>query len=163
MKVMPALPVLPAVLALMTYSQPPNVSPAIATVSACNVVTASEILSFTGRPMTRTFDRRAGLESTCDYASGEAVVTIVLRRSPRILDLPAEVGNLRSSFPEASLRNVEGLGGAAILVELGEPGVLLNVFRDEHHYLLVSILGFGEDFPASRVVEKIARRALDRL
>ncbi len=163
MEMMPALPVLPAVLALMTYSQPPHVTPAIGTVSACSAVTAPEILSFTGRLMTRTSDRRAGLESTCDYASGEAVVTIVLRRSTRKLDLPAEVGNLRSSFPDAALRSVEGLGGAAILVELGGPGVLLNVFRDEHDYLLISVLGFGEDFPASRVVEKIARRALDRL
>jgi hypothetical protein len=158
------LPLLPAVLALFgTTTTPARSAPSLQPPSACQALTIKEVESAIGRTITGTANRSVTRGSTCDWSSGEAVVTLTVRRTAAKLDLPAEVGNLRDSFPEAGLRSVEGLGGAAILVDLGDSGALLNIFRNDHEYLLVAVLGFGDSSKASTAAVSIARRAIGRL
>lgn len=153
-------------LALLTFNSHGLTSrpvPLLEAKSPCDVIPIRDIESWTGHLMMRTSMRRTLNESTCDYTSGEAAITISARRSALKIDLPAELGHLKQAFPEARLAGVDGLGAAAILVDLGESGVLLNVFRNEHDYLMVSVLGLGNGAKVTPFAIRVARAIQERL
>lgn len=150
-------------LAVATHNPTPRSLPGLVARTPCDVVSAGEVETLIGRPVTRGPVRRVVRDSTCEYTAGEMVVTIAARRSATAIDLPAELGNLKKSFSEGTMTGVDGLGAAAILVDLGDAGALLNIFRNDHDYLMISILGLDDTPKAKAAVLRIGRSVLDRL
>ncbi len=134
----------------------------VRTVSACRILTRAEIGLALGRRMSEGEEETDGPESTCDYASGEARVSIVVQRLEQKLDLRAEIASLLAAIPEGKLRQGPEMGGAALFLDIGTAGTQLHLV-DGSRYLMISILGFGDPSRVSQAAETLARMALARL
>ncbi|MBS1877140.1 MAG: hypothetical protein JSU00_28265 [Acidobacteria bacterium] len=150
-------------IAVTNHPTPSRPAAPLAEKVPCEVISAKDIQAWTGRAMNRTPILRGPRESTCDFTSPDAAITITARRAQAKIDLPAELGNLKAEFPDSKLSGVDGLGAAAVLVDLGEAGALLNVFRNDRDYLMIAVLGMGEYEKAKQTAIRIARTTLDRL
>ena len=89
----------------------------------------------------RNFSRRAWNESTCDYLSGETVITDFC---------PPGGWKVSDSFRWPSP------AGRSISPEPTGPARLLNVSRNEGEFLMVSILGLDEGAKVAPIAIRIA-------
>ena len=115
-----------------------------------------------GRSVSGGVEQKGVAQSTCDY-TGDGAVTIALVHSNDKLDPEGDIAELKKLLPAGALREATGVGARAYFVDIPYAGSQLHVFRGEHDYLMVSVLGFGGPAQVSEAVIKIARMALDRL
>jgi hypothetical protein len=94
-------------------------------------------------------------------AGGE--VTILMQHAASKMNVPEEIRNLKESFPNANMREAPGIGKRAVFLDMPDIGTQLHVIRNDYDYFMISVLGFGDPAHVGPAVEKIARKALDRL
>jgi hypothetical protein len=163
-----ALQILAPLAFLMTAAtHAPNALPVPAlpfkTQSACTVVTKAEIEAALGRAVSNGVEHKGADQSSCDYTGGDGQITVALVHSNDKLEPEAEIAELKKLLPPGALRETTGIGTQAYFVDIPHAGAQLHVFRGEHDYLMVSVLGFGAPAAASEAAMLIARKALDRL
>jgi len=130
--------------------------------AACSVAPAADVREALGRPVAKGVESRQGAQSSCDYAAGAGQVTVAIERLAAPLDLRAEIAGLRASIPEGKLRAAAGLGPAAFFLDIPGAGTQLYIIRGDTDFVLISVLGFGEDPQVSAAAEALARKALRR-
>ena len=160
----PYLPLL--VLSVLTHS--PSAVPAtpvgtLETVTACVAATRADVEDALGQSVQPGREQVARLESTCDYTGFGGQVSIAVHHSEGKLDVPAEIASLKAALPDATLREVPGIGTRAFYLDMAGIGTQLHIIRGDHDYLLVSVLGFGDPADVAPAAEFIARKALERL
>lgn len=131
-------------------------------VTACKAITRAEVIDSLGRSVGEATETIAGAESTCDYATGHGLVTVVIERIAAMPDAAKEITSLQKVVPEASIRNAEGIGTHAFFLDIPGAGTQLHILG-EHECLLISILGLGEPADVTAAAERIARKVLPRL
>jgi hypothetical protein len=104
-----------------------------------------------------------GPQSTCDYGSGTAQVSVTIHRLSAPPDVAVEIAALKLELPGSTSRMVNGLDGEAFLLEIPHAGAQLHVFRAARDYVMVSILGLGDAIRVGPAAERLARTALARL
>lgn len=132
-------------------------------VTACAAVTRADVQDALGQPIAKSEEETDGVESTCDYAGAIGQVTILIRRFPERLNIPAEIAGIIKNVPNSKVRTAAGIGTHAFFVDIAGAGTQLHVMRGEHQYLMISLLGFGEGPHVSAAATKIARKALSRM
>jgi hypothetical protein len=130
---------------------------------ACSAVTTEDLHRALGISFHRGEESGRGRQSTCDYAAGNAQVSVTLERLEAEIDVPAEIAALKRELPGASARAVAGLGSTAFVLEIPGAGAQLHVIRGQRDYLMVSILGLGDAQTVGLAAEKLARAGLERL
>ncbi len=131
--------------------------------TACAAVTRSDVVEALGRLVDLGESGAAALQSTCDYSGEGGQVSVTVAHVKQKLDACAELQALKTDFPDATIRELAGLGARAFFLDLPGAGTQLHVLRGEHDYLMVSVLGFGAAERVSAAAEKMARRALARM
>jgi hypothetical protein len=136
--------------------------PAAKPLSACALVTKAEIKQIIGRAIGDGVPRKKDDMDVCTFTTpkGEQV-NIFVTRSPAKRDLSKAVDQAKGAMPDATVREVPGLGDKALLVELPVHGTLLSVYR-AGDTLVVSVLVADDRAKADAAVEKIARKAFKR-
>ncbi len=145
-------------------SRPPSLRmPALAApITACEAVTRAEVIDALGRTVGDGSETAAGAESTCDYATRQGLVTVIIERVTAMPEVQQEIDSLKKVVPEGSVRNAKGMGARAFFLDIPGAGTQLHILR-EHECLLISVLGFGEPADVAGAAERIARKALSRL
>jgi hypothetical protein len=131
-------------------------------VSACRAVTQTDIQRTLGRRVAAGEEETSGPESSCDYVSGTARVTVTVQRLDKTLDLHREIGALAAAVPEGRLREAPDLGAPAFFLDIADAGTQLHLVRGKD-YVMVSILGFGEGERVSAAAVSLMRAALERV
>jgi hypothetical protein len=165
MDAMVALPYLPLLVALTTQSttSPPGTPPAqVKAMTACVAVTRADVERAIGQSLSNGKEHKDRATSSCQYDSADGQVTVAIYHSLVKLNLSAEIKQLQKSIPDATIRDVQGIGTRAFFMDMGGIGTQLHVIRGDYDYVLVSVLGFGGASQVSGAAEIIARRALDR-
>jgi hypothetical protein len=123
-------------------------------------VTAADLERVLGRRFGRGQEENRGAESTCDYGAGNGLVSITIQHLNAMPDIPAEIESLKKSIDGSSVRMVSGLGSAAFYLDISGAGTQLHVIGDDHDYLMISILGFGDAAQVSKAAEQMAREVI---
>jgi hypothetical protein len=146
----------------VSHPRPASVKPPAPekAITACRAVVKADVELALGRSVAPAEEEVNGPESTCDYAGGKGIISITLRHSPDKVDLATEIATLKAAIPEGSIHEAKGFESRAYVMEIPGAGAQLHVIREEHDYLLVSVLGFAEPAEAALIAEKIARKAL---
>jgi len=130
--------------------------------TACLAVTKAEVEEALGLSLGNGKERKDRGTSTCEYQAADGQVTVALYRSTIKLNLTSEIKHLQKSIPNATIREVPGIGTRAFFMDMAAVGTQLHIIRGDYDYVLVSVLGFGGAEQVSTAAEKIARRALER-
>jgi hypothetical protein len=126
-------------------------------------VTAVDLERALGHQFGRGQEESRGVESTCDYGAGNGRVSITIQRLNAKVDLAAEIGSLKASIPEATVRIISGVGNVALFLDIAGAGTQLHAIRDDRDYVMVSILGFGDAAAVSAAAERLTRVAFGRI
>jgi hypothetical protein len=136
---------------------------ALHTETACSAATKADIEEALGHSLSNGKESRTDTGTVCNYVGAGGEVTVMLQHASSRLDVPEEIRNLQASFPNATMREAPGLGKRAVFLDMPDIGTQLHVIRSDYDYLMISVLGFGDATRVAPAVEKIARKALDRL
>jgi hypothetical protein len=131
-------------------------------VTACRAVTLQNVRQALGRRIAKAGEETGPLESSCDYAAGEARVTVTVQRLEKPLALRSEIAQLLADIPGSKLRNAPDLRAAAFFLDIAGAGTQLHLIRGSD-YVMISILGFGEPAGVSPAALSLMRAALARL
>jgi hypothetical protein len=126
---------------------------------ACTAVTSDDLQRELGIPFRRGREVSDATQSTCDYAAGNAQVSVTVQRLRAGVDLAAEIAALQRELPGAVVRRA---GDAAFLLEIPGVGAQWHAVR-EREYVMVSILGLGDGGVVGAAAERLAGTALARL
>jgi hypothetical protein len=154
------------VMLLAAASTPPSVVPRPApleAMGACSAVTPADMELALGRRFGPGQETSLGSDSTCDYGSGNGMVSITVMRLREKLDVPAEIESMKKTLEGSSVRMVSGLGSSAFFLDIAGAGTQLHAIRNDRDYVMVSILGFGDAGEVSAAAERIARAAFNRI
>lgn len=136
--------------------------PAAKPLSACALVTKAEIEEVIGRAISDGMPRKDRTMDICAFTTPKGdQVNIFVTRSPAKRDLSKALDQAREAMPGATVREVQGLGDKALLVDHPTRGTLLSVYR-AGDTLVVSVLEAGDGAKADAAAEKIARKAFKR-
>jgi hypothetical protein len=127
---------------------------------ACTAVTAEDIHLALGIPFHRTAQSASGPQSTCDYASGSAQVSVTIQQLAAPLDFASEIAALQRELPGSSARILDD---ASFLLEIPGAGAQLHIVRGGRQYVMVSILGLGDAGVVGPAARRLVRTALARL
>jgi len=139
----------------------PEFAPRVQT--ACSAATKADIEEALGHTVANGQESRTDTGTSCNYVGAGGEVTVLVQHASVKLNIPEEIRNLKESFPNAKMREAPGIGKRAVFLDLPDIGTQLHVIRNDHDYLMISVLGFGDPARVAPAVEKIARKALDRL
>ena len=126
---------------------------------ACTAVTADDLQRTLGISFRRGQESSAGKQSTCDYAIGNAQVSVTIQRLDGAVDIAAEMEAMKREMPGVTVRR---LGEASFIVEIPGAGAQVHAVH-EHESLMVSILGLGDGAAISEAAEQLARTARGRM
>ena|SRR5271157_3135060 len=132
--------------------------------SACTLVTKAEVQEAIGTAVSAGVllpDPNIRMDACAFKSPKGEVVSIFLSRSADKRDLSQLVDQAKKAVPDASVREVPGLGEKAILVDLSSGESLLSVYRAGDSFV-VSISKTGDRAKQDAAAEKIARRAFKR-
>ena len=156
-----------SVLLLLSSHSPSGLSakPAIAirAETACSAASKADIEEALGHTLSNGKESRTDTGTVCNYVGAGGEVTVLMQHAAAKLDVPQEILNLKESFPNATMRDAPGIGKRAVFLDMPDIGTQLHVIRGDYDYLMISVLGFGDATHVGPAVEKIARKALDRL
>jgi len=124
-------------------------------------VTATDVERALGRRFARGNEETHGTDSTCDYASGNAQVSITLQRLRGPVNLAVEIASLRKEVEDSSVRMAPEFRG--FFLDIAGAGTQLHAIREDREYVMISILGFGDGAQVSAAAERLVRIALGRL
>ncbi|MGA3025341.1 MAG: hypothetical protein ABSF98_11255 [Bryobacteraceae bacterium] len=163
---MPILSLLP--LLFLVFSHSPSAAPAkpafaLRAETACSAATKADVEEALGHSVANGKESRTDAGSVCSYVGAGGEVTVLIQHASAKLDVPEEIRNLKASFPNATMREAPGIGKRAVFLDMPDIGTQLHVIRGDYDYLMISVLGFGDASRVAPAVEKIARKALDRL
>ncbi len=142
---------------------PAKKAPALAMLSMCEAVPrqrveeALERRVWLGQWTVRTSPDR------CEYEVDGGKVTIRTERTPSKLVPSREFDELRKAFPEARAQEFLLGNTPSMLLELPSAGAQVFAIPSSNQYVLVSILGFGDNEQVSTAARRIAQGALERL
>ena len=139
----------------------PVVGRPVKAVGACSAVTANDVERALGRRVARGTEETRGADSTCDYASGNGLVSITLQRLRAPVDLTLEIASLKKEVEDSSVRLAPEFGG--FFLDIAGAGTQLHVIRENREYVMISILGFGDAAQVSAATERLAKIALGRI
>jgi hypothetical protein len=125
---------------------------------ACSAVTAEDLHRTLGIPFRRAQESSAGAASTCDYAAGNAQVSVTIQRLSGAVDLAAEMEAMKVEIPGATVRR---LGETSFVVEILGAGAQVHLVHVGRESVMVSILGLGDEMAGA--AERLARVAVGRL
>jgi hypothetical protein len=129
---------------------------------ACTIVSKAEIEQAIGIALGKGMPQAAGEADVCAYENPKGnKVKIVISRSRGKRDLSTLAAAARKALPNATVRELPGLGEKALLVEYPKGGTMLSVYRGGDA-LVVSLYGIANGAKADAAVEKIARKAFSR-
>jgi hypothetical protein len=131
--------------------------------TACSAATKADVEEALGHTVSNGKETRTDTGTVCSYVGAGGEVTVLMQHAAARLDVPEEIRNLKESFPNATMREAPGIGKRAVFLDMPDIGTQLHVIRGDYDYLMISILGFGDATRVAPAVEKIARKALDRL
>jgi len=134
-----------------------------APVSACAVVTKADVVQAMGFAIGNGEEQAEDATSTCSYAKHQGMVSVMVQRLQKKMNIEAEVAALRTSIPDSAVREATGLGKRAFFLDIPGAGTQLYVIKGDSDFLMVSVLGFGEAARVSPAAEALARKALGRL
>ena len=158
-----AIPLLFAAYTTPTSSQLASHPVAASGVRACAVVTKADVVQVLGMAIEKGEEQVEESTSTCNYARREGLVSVMVQRAKRKLNVEAEIAALKASIPDSAVRKVTGLGARAFFLDIPGAGTQLYVIHGESDFLMVSVLGFGEASQVSPAAKTLARKALGRL
>ena len=130
--------------------------------TACAMVTRTDVEQAIGRPVDDGNEEIDGPASTCDYAGGGGLVSITVQRLAAKPDRAVEIASLKKEMPDGAERAAPGFADA-FFWDLPEAGTQLHVLNGDRQHVMVSILGFGEAPAVAAAAERIARKAISRL
>ena len=126
--------------------------------TACSAASKAVIEEALGHPLSNGKEQKSDSGSLCQYEGNGGQVTILLQHASDKLDIPEEIHNLQTTFPNATIREAPGLGKRAVFLDMPDIGTQLHVIRGDFDYLMVSVLGFGDAQHVGPAAEKIARQ-----
>jgi hypothetical protein len=97
----------------------------------------------------------------CKHRSEGGEVAVRVEHWDTALDAGREFAALKGAFPEAKARELEGLSGPALWLEIPDAGTEVFIIPDTHHYVMVSVLGWGQPREVSKIAEQLARTAME--
>jgi hypothetical protein len=130
--------------------------------TACALVTRTDVEQAIGRPVDSGHEETDGPASTCDYAGAGGLVSITVQRLAAKPDRAVEIASLKKEMPDGAERAARGFADA-FFWDLPGAGTQLHVLNGDREHVMVSILGFGEAPAVASAAERIARRAISRL
>ena len=142
---------------LASQTRPASIVPRA--LGACTAVTVDDLQGTLGISFRRGQESSAGKESTCDYAVGNAQVSVTILRLDGAVDIATEMEAMKREMPGATVRR---LGEAGFVVEIPGAGAQVHVVH-ERESVMVSILGLGDGAAISEAAERLARTARGRL
>jgi len=98
----------------------------------------------------------------CKYRSEDGEVSVRLEHWDMDLDADREFAALKGAFPDAKIRELGDLNVPAVVLDIPGAGTEVFVIPDIHHYVMVSVLGWGGARDVSKVAEQLARAAVQR-
>ena len=107
-------------LLMASQTRPASISPRA--LGACAAVTADDLQGTLGISFRRGQGSSAGKQSTCDYAIGNAQVSVTIQRLDGAVDIAAEMEAMKREMPGVTVRRLEE---ASFIVEI--PGAGANV------------------------------------
>uniref|UniRef100_Q01SB4 Uncharacterized protein n=1 Tax=Solibacter usitatus (strain Ellin6076) TaxID=234267 RepID=Q01SB4_SOLUE len=143
-------------LLMASHTRPASVMPKA--LGACAAVTADDLLNTLGINFHKGQESSTGKESTCDYAVGNAQVSVTIQRLDGAVDIAEEMAAMKREFPSATVRR---LGEASFVVEIPGAGAQVHAVY-ERECLMVSVLGLGDGAAVSGAAERLARTARGR-
>ena len=149
--------VLILLLLMASHTRPASALPKA--LGACAAVTAEDLQNTLGINFRKGQESSAGKESTCDYAAGNAQVSVTLQRLEGAVNLAAEMEAMKREIPGVTVRR---LGEASFVVEIPGAGAQVHAVRDRES-LMVSILGLGDGAAIAAAAERLASTARGRL
>ena len=130
--------------------------------TACGVVTRSDVENAMGLRVANGVEERDGRASNCDYVAKGGLVSITLQRLVARPNLEVEIAALKKEIPQGVVRQAPGFPEAFYL-DIPDAGTQLHIINDRGEHLMVSILGFGDASQVSAAALRIARSAMRRL
>src|SRR5947209_10636609 len=152
-----------AALSSDTRSTPVKPSAERLRLAACSVVTRSDVKQVLGRAVARGTEESSSLGSTCDYETGQGLVSVTVQHLTATPDRSVEIAGLAKEIPEGVVRDAPEFGPDAFFLDIPGAGAQLHIVRGGREHLMVSVLGLGEPPEASAVAARIRRKALTRL
>jgi len=130
---------------------------------ACSAVAKADIEQAIGTALGDGVPKLTGEAHFCTYQNSKGnKVVIVISRSQNKRDFSNLAGEARKALPDAKIEDFPGLGDKALLVDYPKGGTSLSVYRG-NDALVVSVYGIADAAKAHAALEKIARKAIDRL
>lgn len=128
----------------------------------CTLVTKADIEQAIGTPVGYGVPQMTAREDVCAYSNPNGTtVKISVYRSQNKRNLSTLADGARKALPNATVRELPGLGEKALLVEYPKGGTMLSVYRGGDA-LVVMVYGIANGAKADAAVEKIARKAFSR-
>lgn len=155
------IPLLFAAAAARPTAVPPA-RPIAKAVTACLAVTRADVQFALGRSVSLAQPAESATQSTCDYATESARVTITLQRLDHDVDLPVEIAALQKEIEGSTVRPAAAAGPQSFFLDIAGAGTQLHVIRGRE-YLLVSVLGFGDASQVASAALRLAFTALRRM
>lgn len=149
-----------ALLLLITTSAAHSPAPRPKALGACTAVTAEDLHLALGINFRSGAETANGPQSTCDYAAGNAQVSVTIQRLSAGVDIAAEIAALKMEIPGSMARMLDA---TTFLLEIPGAGAQLHAIRGGRDYVMVSILGLGGADAVGPAAERLARAAFGRL
>lgn len=128
----------------------------------CTLVSKADIEQAIDTPVGYGVPQMTAREDVCAYSNPKGTtVKISVYRSQNKRDLSTLADAARKALPNATVRELPGLGEKALLVEYPKGGTMLSVYRGGDA-LVVMVYGIANGAKADAAAEKIARKAFSR-
>jgi len=129
----------------------------------CGLVTKAEIEEAIGTSIGYGVPQMAREADVCTYSDPKGTkVNVLLSRSKKPRDLSKAVEQAKKGVPDATVREIPGLGDKALLVESPAGPTMFSIYHGGDA-LVVSVYGLQAGPKTEAAAEKIARKAFKHI
>jgi hypothetical protein len=131
--------------------------------TACQLITRAGAQQALGRVVANGVETaESTVESSCEFAARGGQVTLSLHHLDAKPDMEGELRNLQNALPGAAVRRLTGFGKDTDvwMLDLGDAGVQIHLIHAEREYVMVSVLGLGDEGLVFDSARTIAHQAL---
>jgi len=147
-------------IAFSTSSARPAPALVLHTNTACSAIAKADVERVLGTKVSEGLGHDNGVESTCEFMAPGALVTVSMQRLPNRLNLGAEIETLKAALAGSTIRDASESGTRAFFVDIAGAGTQIHIISEDHQYVMVSVLGFGEGERPSAAAATLARKIL---